>query len=342
MYTHGLEKIYAFENINPKSVKSVAPKEPKETKPITVTEHALAEQLLLELGPSIQEALPSFRLQEPVASLGISPFALKVLHTNEIATVEQTCHFLINDSHMGLGQSHIEEIEKKVEEFVGKTPFRLQKKVDWLSLVRIACKNLFPKTRFCFLSQFQLEELSGASHIEQQEILRLSQTEIYKTLNKTEEQLLATQSEFIETSLKAISEAYCRPWLKYRHGFSTVDELMMHLNAISLEPKLFSKVFSFLKLFGEPLKLTYVQPAIWASDAAKKTEYLAVEACAKSYFYQPFSCYPVTVLTKLVTKALALEGKGFDEGFIQKVVTTSPSFVLQTATSTLHLSQTYC
>ena len=94
MYSHGLEKIYAFENINPKSVKTVAAKPTKVTEPIAADEDLTTEQLILNLGPFYQEALPSFRLQEPISSLGLSSFALKVLQAQNITNCHDAYNFL--------------------------------------------------------------------------------------------------------------------------------------------------------------------------------------------------------------------------------------------------------
>lgn len=328
MYSHGLEKIYAFENINPKSVKTVAPKETILTEATPKQPLQAPIQLTLELGPLYQEALPSFRLQEPISSLGLSAFAAKVLHTKEIRTCDQACRFVIDGSHKGLGQSHIEEIEAKITAFMGKNPFSLQNTVDWESLVRISCHELEGIMRYCLLARYGLEELSGATSVEVQEVGRLSFEQINKLIDQAHVQLLAKQTCFIERALSSIADAYLRPWLKYRHGFAPKQELHERLFQISHAPKHFWQTLEFLRLFGEPIKLTFIQEGIFASDVATMYDYTTVEECAKSYFYTQHSSYPLSTLTRLVTKTLASEGAGFADGFVEKVLTHSKTFII--------------
>lgn len=331
MYSHGLEKIYAFENINPKSVKTVAAKEQKSSEPTGEQPPFTPIQLTLELGPLHQEALPSFRLQEPISSLGLSAFAAKVLHTKEIRTCDQACHFALNGSHKGLGQSHIEEIEAKIAAFMGKNPFSLQKTVDWQSLVRISCHELEAKVRYCLLARYGLEELSGVTSIEAQEVGRLSFEQITKLIDHAQLQLISRQSSFIDNALSSIADAYIRPWLKCRHGFAPASEIYERLFQISHTPKYFWQTLQFLRLFGEPLKLKALQEGIFASDASCFYDFSAVEQCARSYFYTAHISYPFTTLTRLVTKNLALQGDGFCEGFIEKVLSHSKTFIIDSS-----------
>lgn len=337
MYSHGLEKIYAFENINPKSVKTVASKEKKaaETTPEQPLDAPI--QLTLAFGPFYQEALPSFRLQEPISSLGLSSFAAKVLHTKEIRTCDQACHFLINGSHKGLGQSHIEEIEAKITAFMGKNPFSLQKTVDWQSLVRISCHALDGHMRYCLLARYGLEELSQVTSVEVQEVGRLSFEQITKLIDQAEVHLLSRQTDFIEGALSSIADAYIRPWLKYRHGFAPASELYERLFQISHTAQHFWQTLQFLRLFGEPIKLTFVQEGIFADDVATMYDFLKVEECAKSYFYTPHASYPLMTLARLVTKTLASEGDGFSDGFIEKVLLHSKTFIIDSSNVSVSL-----
>lgn len=328
MYSHGLEKIYAFENINPKSVKTVSGKEPKKLEPTPETPSHHIEQLTLELGPCHQEALPSFRLKEPVSSIGLSAFALKALVAKNIHTCEEACIFVRDGLHKSLGQSHTEELEAKLETYMGKTPFRLQKTVDLQSLVRISCSPLEPKVRFCLLSRYHLQELAGATSIEQQEVLRLPPEQISKIIDQAQELLLNSQGQFIESSLTAIMQAYIMPWLKYRAGFLPDSEILERLFQISCNKELFWQTIEFLRLFGDPIKLTFVQEGIYASNESVMYDYLDVVDCAKSYFYLPHTSYPRVLLEQLITKELAKKGIGLEQGFIYKVLTDSPDFMI--------------
>ncbi len=320
--SHGLEKIYAFENINPKSVKTVLNKQKPATETVLTAKELIPTQLILPLGPYYQEALPSFKLKEPLSSLGLSSFAAKALQTKAITTVEDACNFLRQDpsSHKGLGLSHIEEVEEKINTFVGKDPFCLQKTVSFDSLVRIACSSLEPKMRFCLLARYHLEDLSGISSVELQEIQRLSKEQITKIIDQAEKLVLSQSSAFINDSLSSIAQSYLMPWLKYRHGFAPYSEVYERLYMITESPDRLLNTLEFLKCFGNPLKLICIQDDLYAADEATKDDFKTVAICIKSYFYQPFTTYPPEVLAKLATKELALQGKGFPNGFIDKVI----------------------
>lgn len=339
MYSHGLERIYAFENINPSSVKTVASKGSIAAK--TPSEPVLSApiQLMLPMGPLHQQALPSFRLQEPISSLGLSAFALKALETKNIRTCVDVCHFLDNGSQKGLGQSHIEEIEAKTLAFMGKNPFLLSQTVDWESLVRISSHHLEAKERYCLLARYGLEELARVSSIEQQEVARLSHEQIATLIDQALGDIISRQSSFIHNALCQIADAYVKPWLYSRHGFAPASEIYERLFMISHTPKLFWQTLDFLRLFGEPIKLEIIldsavqdesrimQDGLFAVNVACLYDFNAVVECAKSYFYTPHSSYPLAALVGYTTKALAMQWLGFQQGFVEKAITHSKNFM---------------
>lgn len=340
MYSHGLEKIYAFETINPKTVKTVASKTASSSKkiedPIISDEEVAPEQLILNYGPFYQEALPSFRLQEPVSSLGLSSFALKVLHAQNITTCQDAYNFLEAGSHPSLGQSHIEEIESKISAFLGKHPFKLQTSVDFGSLVRIATSSLSTKDRFCLLARYGLDALAGHTSIEQQEVQRLNHEQLSKIIETAQIAVLKNGAAFIENALLDISSAYLQPWMMQRLGISTESEVLMRLKQLSRDSN-FDAVYDFLLLFGEPIKLISVCHKVWASDQMSQKAYNIVEATSVDFFYQPFTTYPLHTLCHFVTKTLCKAGYGFKEGFVIKVLTHSPRFVYNTSNEVLAL-----
>ncbi len=322
MYSHGLEKIYAFETINPKSVKAVAVQKRQETTVESSSEAAKPEQLLLALGPAYSEGLPTFRLKEPISSLGLSAFAAKVLLSKEICTVDDAYRFIRSNADKGLGQSHIEEIEAKLNAFVGKNPYCLQKTIDWQSIVRTACKDLGAKERYFLLARFLLEDLAPITTQELQELERIKpKTPVVPDL------------AFIDASLQAIGQAYLLPWLTNRHGISIETELQERLEAISLSH--FRPTFAFFSAHTKPIKLHEVERGVYACDRGTSEEYKTVLECAKGYFYKPHATYPLTTLVRLVTNELAKKGIGFSLGFIEKALTVSPSFIISSSQTIL-------
>ncbi len=324
MYSHGLEKIYAFETINPKSVKAVAiqPKaEVFEEKPLATSQ----EQLLLPLGPSHEEGLTSFRLKEPIHSLGLSAYAVKVLLSKEVATVEDVHRFITSQGDKGLGQSHIEEILTKLALFVGKNPYSLQKTIDWESIVRTACKDLGSKERYLLLAGFGLESLAPMNPQDTQEVQRYTKEQILK--------VPSPDIAFFEDSLYDIAQAYLVPWLKSRHGISREDELLNRLEAISIGA--FRPICAFISTYSAPIKLLELERGVYASDHATLADYKLVIACANTYFYHPHAKYELSTLVRHITLELAKKGHGFSEGFIEKALTISPSLLITSSNTIL-------
>lgn len=328
MYTHGLEKIYAFETVNPNSVKTVGARSPAEDRTPRAKHTACTEQLIFNFGPYYQESLPTFRVKEPLSSLGLTPFALKHLMARQITTIEQAAILFASDpnSYKSLGQSHIEEIKEKINAFVGKAPFAYQKTVDWESLVRIITAGLDTKERTCLLARYQLSQLFETSAADHQEIMRLSREQIAKTIDQA---LSKIGTDFVQQSLAVICEAFVRPWLRRRHGFATESEIYQRLWQIAAPQRFFWQILSFIKEFAEFANLHKIAPVLYAADARAATDYRAVARCATTYFYQPFARYPLDKLVSLVSREFAATNHGFADGFIEKVLMTCPDFCLQ-------------
>ncbi|MDB6081640.1 MAG: hypothetical protein JWO53_912, partial [Chlamydiia bacterium] len=79
-YSHGLEKIYNFEVVDPSTVRKlsvpVSSSQPVGEKPTKVPDN---QEAIFNFGAQFEIKMTSLRLEEPLDSLDLSPFAMKAL-----------------------------------------------------------------------------------------------------------------------------------------------------------------------------------------------------------------------------------------------------------------------
>lgn len=324
-YSHGLEKIYAFETINPKSVKSLSVKIEKESTVISAKPTA-SEQLKFNYGPYFEEALPNFRLLEPLSSLSLTTFAHKALTSRQLKTVEEVILFL--KEPQGLGQGHLDELKAKIEAFVGKDPFKKRQTIHWLSLVRILCHDLEAKERYVLLARYGLQELYPITVSEQQEVNRWSEEQIEKA-----HQLVRDKRTQLNEALFKIQEAFIRPWMRIQDGLCSKKEILAHLFQLSEDRAHFYEIQELMQALATPFTLPLVDLDLYASDTACAHAYTKVIELLKSYFYQPFVRYPVSQLVHFAEVDLIQQGHAIHARFIEKVLTHSSHFLVGHAES---------
>lgn len=328
-YSHGLEKIYAFETINPKSVKSLAVKIEKDSSSIshvTPFQPTATEQLQFNYGPYFEESLADFRLLEPISSLGLTTFAHKALASRQLKTVEEVILFL--KEPQGLGQGHLDELKTKLEAFVGKEPFKKRRTIHWQSLVRLLCHDLEAKERYVLLARYGLQELYPITLVEQQEVNRWSEEQIEKAHH-----LVRDKRAMLDASLFKIQEAFIRPWMRLQDGLCSKKEILAHLFQLSEDRTHFYEIQQMLQALATPLTLPLVDHDLYASDAAYALAYRNVIELLKSYFYQPFVRYPVKQLVHFAYVELIRQGHSLSARFIEKVLTHSSLFIVGHAES---------
>ena len=119
-YTHGLEKIYQFEVVNPSSVKPLpyaikaAIPEQKIENPLTPTTDA--RELTFDFGPKFATSMPSLRLDEPLEVLHLSVYAQKALLLQGFKTIRDIVNTAKEKLPLGLG--HVEEVTHKIQNYL--------------------------------------------------------------------------------------------------------------------------------------------------------------------------------------------------------------------------------
>lgn len=329
-YSHGLEKIYAFETINPNSVKQAAFKPTVANEP-TPNRPLVFKQPTLPLGPYFQESIPNLRLKEPISALGLTPFALKGLQHRNCKSVEEAIFLLQKDpsSYKGMGQGHIEEISQKIEAFIGKEPFQFVSFVDWESLVRTLIAEIEPKECYIFLSRFQLQMLTQISTSDYQELSRWTKEQIAKGFAKCHDEIRHVKMDFLQEVLHLVSDAFLKPFLRRRCGMSTKADIIQRLEQLSQEKTHFKKIFTLLEAVTTPIQLVQAATGVYTIDHETQAIYQMLVDLAKSYFYKPSLCYPFDMLSKKLYDDCARRHLLIDEHTIQKTLRVSPAFLVQ-------------
>lgn len=220
------------------------------------------------------------------------------------------CKFLKTQDYKTQGLSHQDELANKIEAFVGKTPFALQAKIDWESLVKGCCKEQSQ----AFFARYNLQFLANSHSNEPQ-----------------------NQAPNFDDALEAITQAYIRPWLRPRYGMSSLQEIESHLQALSLRKEHFSIIWQLIKDHSRPIKLASIDDKIYFQDNESMEAYMKVVKTLTSYFYHDHAFYPQKLLVHEASKTLTHWGYHYDEGLIEKVLQIAPDFVYNNISSSYTL-----
>ncbi len=329
VYSHGLEQIYALENVDIRTVRPLAKpiaKEEKKERPQWAPEEP--DQGELDLGDFYRGWMPSIKLQEPIKVLKLSPVAAKVLEQHGI--------HLLNDLYKkkpgdlvyikGLGQGHIDEIEKKMSEYLGEGQLERSRSVDFVGLLRAFLSELRPKEAALVLQPHRLSHLFKLTAAEEAEMRHLS-NEQKEDLRTQICENLKRRDSFLSEQLESVIAVFVKPWIVGRLGLATHEELLERLERVSTYPEetkailaYFSRRFSLGRYLEEPAKGFY---AVGVAE-----QYQEVVSLAQSYFYQKEIIYPLEELVTLLEREFARLWQGHQEGFVRKVLRFAPDFMI--------------
>lgn len=317
-YSHGLEKIYAFEVLNPSTVRRVETQPPAST-PIKT-----------EIKPNFQpecfafciEGLPSLLLDESVETLGLTPFQMKAVQARAIHTVRELIHDL------PALKTHAEEIGKKIHELLGPAPFTPKMSVDWLTLLRRLFRALDAKERFIYLDSIGQRDLFSLKPVELIEVEKWPSEMRVKALRKAGDALLSEKNE-LKRLIRDLSHAFFVPWLERRGGFGATFELQERMAMIG-EEKASQAVATLFTIAPDLLHdaLIPLEKDIFAASKKSAHDYRSIREAALSYLYSPFSAYPLDYLRFCLQREFAKKWVGFEADYIDKVLRFSPSFQL--------------
>lgn len=338
-YSHGLEAIYALENVDLKSVKLLE----KTNTVLSLSNEEKIEnlnkahryELQLDLGDEFRGCIAPFLKREPIHVLGLSKLAEKILLENGKLLLGDLIDSNLKDFvfFKGMGQGHLDEIRQKLSRYIDGRSLSHSEKIDFTSWLRTIISSFDRKKIYVLLESYDLSDLISLSPAENVEVRRLPFEKRQEWIHETVSFLThADQRMIINSDIKKIVDIFVKPWMRRRSGFATKEELLERIYRMSEKTKLaelilafFSSVY-FENRFPVSEYLIEVSKNLYCVDEnSAKTYHYAVEKIL-SYFYKPFLAYPLEELMKFVEKELSQKWESFPDGFLEKVIKVSPHF----------------
>ncbi len=336
-YSHGLEAIYALENIDVKSICQIErqPQILSKEEPILILPKQINDQYEFDLGDEYRGWMPSFLNREPIQVLGLSRHAEKCLLEHGKQRLEDLIGVNLRDFvfFKGMGQGHLDEIQQKLYSYLDGRTLQRCYSVDFSAWIRSLVAALDRKKTFVGVHAYQLTDLFSLTPIESVEVNRL-------TLEKRQEWMqealdlfrMEHRRQAVSIDMGKVTNVFIKPWIRQRLGFATEYELTERLQRVSENPNTSSAILHFFSsvYFDDMFPLSYylyqVDEKLYCADETTATFYREVIKKACSYFYNARITYPLSQLISFLEREFAYQWQGFPEGFIKKVLQQSPHF----------------
>ena len=338
-YSHGLETIYALENVDIKSIRPIRPMSFQKAAPPKTVQYPVIEklpdQLELDLGDAYRGWINAFVKREPIHVLGLSRHAEKCLLDHGKRVLGDLTNANLKDFVFlkGMGQGHVDEIQQKLSSYLEGRPLERCTKIDFASWIRSIVAAFDRKKVYVAMEKYNLSDLFSLSPSESVETRRL-------TLEKKQEWIQEAHSKFQQASIcnsvkeqfREVAEVFIKPWMRRRHGFATLQELDERVERLGLNSaEVVSAMVFFSDLFfdGAFVFDAYLYPlekGIFCADPWTRENYIQIIQRACSYFYRAQTVYPLDQLVGYLEKEFARLWQGFPDGFILKILRLSPCF----------------
>lgn len=343
-YSHGLESIYALENVDLKTVRRLGGDEKKPEAPKqfqVIIEEFEEPQLQLDLGDEWKGKIESFVPQEPIQVLGLAKPAEKCLLEQGKTRLKDLIQADLRSFifFKGMGQGHLEEIKQKLAHYLQGRSINRSSTVDFHAWIRSLIATYDRKKMFVLFESYGLSEMIALNAAEAMEVRRLT---VEKRQDWVKEAIAFLSSEEIATSVKrdiqSIVNILVKPWIRERGGLATLCELEERLLQISpgqnisrLVMAMFGDLY-FSKQFPLGSYLSFVD-GNYAVDQDVASCYWEIINRTMSYFYHPEVKYALLELVAYLEKEMALNWHGYRDGTVAKVLRMSPKFRVRKGSS---------
>lgn len=326
-YSHGLEEIYALQDIDVKTIRTIdidaaGPKKDQESSK-TIRAHAIA-QISLPLGNEHQCAMDSFLLQEPIQVIGLPAHLETYLHGRGIATIQA----LLDEDLTG----H-KDIESKTKEYINGRHLYECDRVDFGAWIRTVIGTVQPLKAHIALEAYGLEGLYPLSPQQKVEWRRLDEGRRRELAQQTWDQWKGqrTIDRFGET-LRQMNDAFIRPWIRHRQGLAVRYELQERLERIAENSHQARQVITCfeqnfcLKAFILDRHLCHADKGLYADSLESAHAYDQLMEVVMTYFYRDDLIYDFQQLLDYLMRELVRRWDHFSEPFVIKALRTSPQF----------------
>lgn len=312
-YSHGLEKIYTLETVDPKSIRVMGTGDTAKQSNAPIYQKMESEpQSELDFGPVYRQWITPCFLLEPIHVLGLSTQTEKLFRGIDKNCVGDLINFdfaaLVHVK--GFGQGHIDEVQSKLRKYVGERHCQKSTQIDWPAWLRSMTSQLSLKEAKVFLDQFALgTSISVPAHIAM-ELRRISKEERKMLYKQALEVLRKTKLNDVNKRWSEILQAFVLPWMYLREGVASTGDLIERLECVSTEPEYVDKVLKLLcEITGYESSfandLVPVEENLYAVNAVNAGLVIRVLDLTKTYFYTAESCYQDTELSFWLARELA-------------------------------------
>lgn len=337
-YSHGLEDVYALENVDLRSVRPLTQhtkhkKVPVERQPQTEFSN---DQYEFDFGIGYRDWINSFVVKEPIAVLELSRHAETILLEHDISTLEHLLNLSQPSFLNKIGQGHWQDVQHRLALYIKNKPLKKSYQIDFHSWVICLTASLDRRQAYLLLEDHGLQDLISLNPLEAMEVSRIP---LEKCLEWKAEALDGLQSpsqvEMLHRALREVSEAFLKPWMRSRKGMATQYELIECLQCHSDHPSLVKKALQFFTaILNEfPFARCLVSQELYFADQNTKEQFEIIVNQALSYFYKANLCYTLAELKSFLAREFAKQWKGFPEGLIEAAVRHSPCFRVRKAAS---------
>lgn len=353
-YSHGLEDIYALENVDIKSVRKIGDVTKKTPEKVAETSKPSKKknkpsQLMLDLGCEHTGLIPSFLFREPIQVLNLSRPAEKCLIDHGKLLLKDLIGSNLQELIFikGIGQGHIDEVGSKLKQYLEERSLDQCDSIDFSSWILSLTAGLERKKIFVLLQQYQLADLLSLTPMESVEVNRISEDkralwiQEMRTILQTEK----TKKMVLE-DVQNVTDAFIQPWMRRRHFMATSDELLERMQKVSERQAIVIHALDFLSALyfngQSPIEsqLLCMDKEFFSSEKSVSHMHTFIVNKALSYFYKPTVVYPLGQLIQLIEKECAKQWIGFPDGFLEKVLRHSSHLNVYKANGGLHIALT--
>jgi hypothetical protein len=333
-----LEKIYALENVDIRSVRKIE-FNPHQHNPehnaefiddgLLDSESQESQQSEFDFVHSESIRLEPFILREPIQVLGLSRRIEALLIAQQKRFIKD---LLAKDRHSlaaisGLGFGHLDEVQNRLQAHIKGHDVNKVRRIDFMSWARTLVGDLEPKKLFVALETFELTELVNLTMAENVEVRRATAQarrmwteEIISELRSPEKQAL-----FFD-DLKKCTAKFIIPWLKNRQGIASETELLERFSLLGHSASDTDKVIKLMKMLYSQDQfllapfLVSIDEQAYSDSRETAAEVSIIIETAKSYFYKGDLRYTLKSLENWITRECARNWIGFREGFIERAL----------------------
>ena len=335
-YSHGLEAIYALENVDIRSIRRIeTPSKEHPRKILKQSPSFLPLQEELDFGEEFRGWITPFIKKEPLQVLELSKHSEKCLIENGIKKLGDLIGVNLKELIFmkGLGQGHIEEIHIRLNSYLEGVALDRAYKIDFLSWLKCIVGTHERKRVYALLEPYDLSDYFSLSPSENVEVRKLSsdkkQEWIKDLLLKITD---PSQKKVVWADMQLVFNVFFKPWIRRRGGFAQRHELLERMQRISDNSLICSKVLKFLQInfFDDADFLNFflhsIDQDIYCCDSFSMQDYEMIINRTLSYFYKSGIHYRLSELVCWLEKEFACIWVGFNEGYVEKILRMSPQF----------------